>query len=452
MALVDLYISTDGANWFTHFNWLSTEPLGNWYGVTVTNGRVNVLNLRANQISGKLPISIGNLTALTLLDLSFNNLTGDIPTSLGNLKKLLQLHLSSNQLSDTIPSSIGDLPLLTWLHLTGNQLSGSIPSSIGNLADLQRLELAYNQLSGSIPLSFDNLFNLKYCYLRSNHLTGSIPAFLGNHSNLNFLDLSSNLLTGDIPSSLGNLSNVYNLYLGDNKISGTIPATFGNLSNLYYLYLANNQIGGSIPSSIGNLTNLVSLGLANNRLTGPIPSSIKALPNLQNINLDNNRFVFDGLEEIVNQYSSISLTYAPQANIILNQFGEILSVSAGGALSNDTFRLYKDGILSGTQIGDSNFVITGIGAYYVKVTNVIATQLTLYSDTLFTASVFTSVADGNWNDPAIWSGGIVPSSNAPVIIKNTVTVTTNTTCYSLKVESPGGNLVVSSGAHLTVTH
>ncbi|MES2732464.1 MAG: hypothetical protein V4714_11975, partial [Bacteroidota bacterium] len=39
LTLVDLYTSTDGANWFTKTNWL-TGSVNTWFGVTVANGRV----------------------------------------------------------------------------------------------------------------------------------------------------------------------------------------------------------------------------------------------------------------------------------------------------------------------------------------------------------------------------------------------------------------------------
>ena len=39
-ALVALYNATDGENWANNENWLSEEPLDDWHGVTVSDGRV----------------------------------------------------------------------------------------------------------------------------------------------------------------------------------------------------------------------------------------------------------------------------------------------------------------------------------------------------------------------------------------------------------------------------
>ncbi len=135
LALVDLYDSTNGADWYNNSGWL-TGPITTWYGVTVTGTTVTEINLVANNLNGKIPSSIGNLANLDSLGLSSNHqLSGNIPSSIGNLVNLTWLNLSYNQLSGSIPSSIDNLVNLTWLNLSYNQLSGSIPSSTGNLVN-----------------------------------------------------------------------------------------------------------------------------------------------------------------------------------------------------------------------------------------------------------------------------------------------------------------------------
>ena len=47
-------------------NWLSGEPLSEWYGVTTdTNGRVTILSLSANGLTGTIGAELGVLTHLT---------------------------------------------------------------------------------------------------------------------------------------------------------------------------------------------------------------------------------------------------------------------------------------------------------------------------------------------------------------------------------------------------
>src|SRR4051812_37330984 len=129
LALVDLYNSTNGPNWYDHTNWLTKKAVKSWSGITVTGTRVTYVGLEDNNLSGQLPASLGNLVNLQTLELDFNGLNGSIPTSLGTLKNLTGLNLERNQLSGNIPSSIGNLVNLQYfLQLDHNQLSGSIPS------------------------------------------------------------------------------------------------------------------------------------------------------------------------------------------------------------------------------------------------------------------------------------------------------------------------------------
>ena len=59
-ALVALYNATDGANWSDNSNWLSAEPLGDWYGVTTdASGLVTGLSLASNGLSGSIPERAG---------------------------------------------------------------------------------------------------------------------------------------------------------------------------------------------------------------------------------------------------------------------------------------------------------------------------------------------------------------------------------------------------------
>jgi len=337
LALVDLYDSTDGANWWDHTNWLTKNPVKTWWGVIVKNNNVIALDLTENALNGSIPSSIGNLinlqslylsgnhlsdsipssigslvnlsrleligslsggsipssignlVNLSSLDLSGNKLSGSIPPSIGNLINLKALFLEENTLSDSIPSSIGNLVNLSLLYLSGNQLSGSIPSSIGNLINLQSLYLSANQLSGSIPSSIGNLVNLTDLNLTFNRLSGSIPFSIGNLVMLPELDLYYNQLTGSIPSSIGNLKKLRGLFLFNNQLSGSIPSSIGNLIGLSALQLGENQLSGSIPSSIGNLVGLSALDLSGNQLSGSIPFTIGNLVNLRYLNLSNNQ-------------------------------------------------------------------------------------------------------------------------------------------------------------------
>ena len=175
-VLVALYNATDGDNWGRNHNWLSEYPIGQWHGViTDGTGRVTVLGLHKNGLSGELPSELGSLTNLQTLSFWGNDLAGAIPAELGNLANLQSLWLRDNQLTGQIPAELGNLSNLQYLWLHENQLTGEIPVELGNLSTLLWLYLNDNQLTGQIPPALGNLTRLTHLYLANNQLTGCIP-------------------------------------------------------------------------------------------------------------------------------------------------------------------------------------------------------------------------------------------------------------------------------------
>lgn len=340
LALVDLYNSTNGPGWLRNDNWLA-GPVNTWYGVSVFESSVEGLNLRSNQLTGTIPSSIGNLTTLYDLDLSYNQLSGNIPPELG-------------------------IGYLEDLYLNNNQLSGSIPASIPAFY-MNHLNLSNNQLSGSIPPEFGDMHGAYtvFIYLNNNQLSGSIPPELGNIENLRELDLSNNKLSGIIPPELGSL------YYGDPKL-------------LWNLLLNNNQLSGSIPPELGTFENLRKLDVSNNKLSGPIPSELANFSLLNELDLSHNRFTYDGMELIAQTFPFAR--YDHQKRISLNLNNNVLSVSAGGTLGNNTYHWYgvrKNGHARAVITGDSVFHPTKSGIYYVRVFNAVADNLTLRTDTFY---------------------------------------------------------------------
>ena len=213
-ALVALYNSAAGESWDANDNWLSDEPVSEWYGVAVdADSRVTDLNLEDNGLSGQIPPEVGGLTRLTMLD------------------------LSRNDLSEPVPAELGGLINLETLDLSRNDLTGTVPSELGGLANLKILLLYINGLSGSIPSELGRLSNLEGLYLRDNGLTGAIPSELGALTSLRDLGLSDNELTGTIPSELGDLANLERLALRGNRLTGCIPEDLRDLAYHDFRYL-----------------------------------------------------------------------------------------------------------------------------------------------------------------------------------------------------------------------
>ena len=102
-ALVALYDSTDGANWYRKTDWLQIDTPCSWYGVTCSAaGHVTSLELDTNGLRGAIPPELGDLTELEVLDLSYNYLVGAIPDTLGNLSHVWLFHLDLNELTGPI--------------------------------------------------------------------------------------------------------------------------------------------------------------------------------------------------------------------------------------------------------------------------------------------------------------------------------------------------------------
>ncbi len=333
-ALIALYNATDGPNWDTNTNWLTSNPVDTWHGVTVANGHVTGIEFAfsGNNLNGTLPTELGDLnflekfimprnpnltgsivselftnTTLTEIDLGNNGLTGSIPSNISNLTALQSLQLNNNALSGSIPAGMYSLTNLQVLNIYGNNISGpistaiqnltqltslligsnpiggSIPTEIGLLTNLTNLNIYNANLTGTIPTEIGNLINLKAIQLSRNGLSGSIPASMGNLNQIVSFYLGNNDLTGSIPSSLGNLTNVKLFLLGDNQLTGSIPPELGLLTKAESFYLYNNNLSGNIPTELGGLTSVTQLYLSNNQLTGTIPASLATLPNVEDI-------------------------------------------------------------------------------------------------------------------------------------------------------------------------
>ncbi|APY09144.1 hypothetical protein BWZ20_12895 [Winogradskyella sp. J14-2] len=340
-ALIDLYTSTNGANWTNNTNWNTTNPVSTWHGITTNN--------------------IGGTEHVTQINLGQNNLTG------------------------TLPTSIEDFTHLNSLQLNTNNISGTIPVGIANLQELNVLLLAVNNFSGGIPPALGNLNTLTYLHLGDNPLGGSIPVEIFNLTNLNYLDFRACNLTGTIPSEIGNLTNLTQLFLFFNNLSGSIPSEFGNLINLNNVSLNGNNLEGSLPSTISNINNLQFLNLADNSFSGEIPD-MTSLP-LSLLWVQNNMFTFEDFENQFTSYQNINdFQYAPQANVTEDQVnfievGDNLVINSGLTSANNQYQWFFNNVPiegeTAPSITINNIQSEQMGTYFCSITNSIVTGLSL---------------------------------------------------------------------------
>jgi hypothetical protein len=82
-SLLELYNSTNGANWKNNSGWNVTNMPCSWYGVRCSNGGVSLINLRKNQLTGTIP-NFNALPNLQNLSINYNQLCKDKNTNYGN--------------------------------------------------------------------------------------------------------------------------------------------------------------------------------------------------------------------------------------------------------------------------------------------------------------------------------------------------------------------------------
>lgn len=331
MALIGILQQNCSGCWLDHpYNsnrWDTLQPVSNWPGVNVSNGRIDSLNLAFSGLSGQF-VSLNSLDELLFLDCSFNLISSF--QSLENLEKLSFFNCSHNQLV-TLPP-IDSLINLEHFECSDNQLN-SLPT-LNNLGDLKHLDCSRNLLSvlpslsncpslinllcsdnqlDSLP-SLDNSISLQNIYCDTNRLT--ILPSLRNCSLLERLHCSENQLVR-LPS-LENCTNIVEIWCVDNRLRilpdlanctslrqlichdnrlDSLPI-LSSCQSLEYLQCADNRLT-QLPS-LDNCGNLILLGCGKNQLT--------QLPNLDNcVNLKYLRSYLNNLTRLPNLNNCSSL-------------------------------------------------------------------------------------------------------------------------------------------------
>jgi Leucine-rich repeat (LRR) protein len=142
---------------------------------------------------------IGSALSLKELDIRFNNLGGRLPTELDRLTNLERFLCSDNAFTGPVPEFTA-LRNLKTLRMGDNKMVGTLPSFSRNPV-LESLELSHNNMAGTIPTTL---------------LNAADPSLTI------FLDLSENSLTGQIPSELVRFSDM-TLLLRNNQIEEIPP-------------------------------------------------------------------------------------------------------------------------------------------------------------------------------------------------------------------------------------
>jgi Leucine-rich repeat (LRR) protein len=297
------------------------------------SNKLKELHLAGNNLTGKLPSWMGQLTALVTLDLHGNNISGPLPAFIGQLTTLKTLDLYGNHMDGVITEEhfnsakslqyidmsynslnikisaewkppfrlsrgmftccqIGPLfpSWLQWqvdivyLDISSTGIADTLPQWFSNtFSNLRELDLSNNQLSGSLPRNMD-IMSLHYLDLSFNRLTGQIPPL---PKNLTYLNISMNSFSGHLPTKLPNL---YVFSVFSNRIIGHIPRCICEWEELQLLDLSNNYFEGEFPVCFANREFLTVINLHNNRFSGNFPSFVQNCTGLEILDLARNNF------------------------------------------------------------------------------------------------------------------------------------------------------------------
>jgi Leucine-rich repeat (LRR) protein len=166
-----------------------------------------------NQLTGKLPTEVGQLTKLGVLNVE-NQLTGKLPTEVGHLTNLSSLKLRKSCLSVFVLGREKAEPYSCLLFCNGthfperNHLTGNLPTEVGYLTKLLYLSMGKSCLPFLIwrrTLNLNQVFCFAMAHIFSdfNQLTGKVPTEVGLLTNLVYLNMGksclSSLFRGGIP-------------------------------------------------------------------------------------------------------------------------------------------------------------------------------------------------------------------------------------------------------------
>ncbi|XP_071936043.1 leucine-rich repeat receptor protein kinase HPCA1-like [Coffea arabica] len=211
--------------------------------------RLHWLDLADNKLSGSIPVSNGTAPGLDMLvqtqhfHFGKNQLSGEIPSQLfsGNMS-LIHLLLENNQLTGKIPSTVGLIQTLEVLRLDRNSLSGPVPQNLSKLTSVQELFLSNNNLNGPLP-DLTGMTSLNYLDMSNNTFNASdFPPWISTLPSLTTLVMENTNLRGGVPETLFSLAQLQSVILKNNRINGTLSLGSSYSNELQLVDLQNNTV------------------------------------------------------------------------------------------------------------------------------------------------------------------------------------------------------------------
>jgi len=149
-AMVVFYFALDGDDWIYNEGWLGgTSMCVGWQKVSCDrDGLVSSLLLSRNNLVGKIPREVKELTGMQLFQAYDNEISGRIPTEIGLLQNMVGFDIESNKLEgELFFDEVFELTNIQFFRASGNQFSGTVPwnNVITSFPKLKQFWIAKNR-------------------------------------------------------------------------------------------------------------------------------------------------------------------------------------------------------------------------------------------------------------------------------------------------------------------
>jgi len=420
------YISVSSGDWTNPTTWGTSDfptPLDN---VTVSSGHtvtINALNLGANNLTVNGTLGY-NTTATTMI------VNGNLTINAGGVFNVFQgttgkrLNVAGNLTNDgNIDLSIGSSSTTTIGILNLNGSSVQTVSGTGTWTSNTIRNLLFTNTSTAIPNIVWNVNNI--IVLHQLNLTGARVDLTGNI-----------ILSGSSISTSPTL---------------TVPSGTGFLNGIYGRWWTTTQTGSAFTVGVDPTTTTSqypfvngfgqnrSIWIRKNITTGTTAGYLRA-QYFDGTGLSTITPVLDGSYSIDRQFNgNWEIT---TDGVYTGGTHQIATVAPFGfVVSNANTRLmYASSVIGTQELGS-----TTPGAKRFDLTTAQLTGGDWYMGVNNADLFISTIASGNWNDPTIWSSGMVPSCVDATLISHQVTVNTAGNFSKGLNIGAGGELIMTSG-------
>lgn len=137
------------------------------------------LSVNSNSLTGILPIDLGRMIIFS------NSTPPTVTCSMGRCRQslhqrlagLIEVWVQDNVLTGTLPSSLGQITALEFLVVKHNQFDGTLPRELGNLTRMITMTVSMNAFTGTLPAKLSRMTACQELLVRAYQL------FHWNYSN-----------------------------------------------------------------------------------------------------------------------------------------------------------------------------------------------------------------------------------------------------------------------------